>query len=258
MFILFFSFIHSPRLASSAPARRLWSYLVRQEHVQDIFIRCVFGKKRSVSTVLDGPSYDNTKGEERPDSSNLPEPVRIIHKEQDSISAFCLNQVSLYHTCCNVNLTVFFSLHPKISHGFLTLATPREVQEMDISLLLELPSWLEDECEFDLINLNKYSDWTHNMSSGNDSHFREPDTLPASSYLVIQTAVDKSLVSQSVPAGVQNYAAPSSPQPGLAGQSGRGASVVSTRLFQLVTKIHWSCQCFDQSWLYCGLSIFCK
>lgn len=26
---------------------------------------------------------------------NLPEPVRIIHKEQESISAFCLNQVNL-------------------------------------------------------------------------------------------------------------------------------------------------------------------
>lgn len=36
------------------------------------------------------------------------------------------------------------------------MATTKEIQEMDISLLLELPSWLEDECEFDIINLNKY------------------------------------------------------------------------------------------------------
>jgi len=27
---------------------------------------------------------------------NLPEPVRIIHKEQESISAFCLNQVDTF------------------------------------------------------------------------------------------------------------------------------------------------------------------
>ena len=40
----------------------------------------------------------------------------------------------------------------------MALATPREVQEMDISLLLELPSWLEDECEFDLMNLNNKQD----------------------------------------------------------------------------------------------------
>lgn len=40
----------------------------------------------------------------------------------------------------------------------MALATPREVQEMNISLLLELPSWLEDECEFDIINLSKQQD----------------------------------------------------------------------------------------------------
>lgn len=67
-----------------------------------------------------------------------------------------------------------------------------------------------------------------NKNRGINWSCREPETMPASSYLVIQTAVDKSLVSQNVPPGVQNYAAPSSPQPGLAGQSGRGASVVST------------------------------
>lgn len=53
----------------------------------------------------------------------------------------------------------------------MALATPREVQEMDISLLLELPSWLEDECEFDLINLNKQPD---------------PEPLQPTSFLVIQ------------------------------------------------------------------------
>lgn len=36
----------SPIQSSAAPARRLWQYLVRQELVQDIFIRSVFGKKR--------------------------------------------------------------------------------------------------------------------------------------------------------------------------------------------------------------------
>lgn len=84
---------------------------------------------------------------------NLPEPVRIIHKDQESISAFCLNLVN---------------------NGLLALATPREVQEMDISLLLESPNWLEDECEMDILNLNK-----------------DPETLPASGFLVIQTSTDK-------------------------------------------------------------------
>lgn len=84
---------------------------------------------------------------------NLPEPVRIIHKDQESISAFCLNLVN---------------------PGLLALATPREVQEMDISLLLESPNWLEDECELDIMNLNK-----------------DPELLPASGFLVIQTSSDK-------------------------------------------------------------------
>ncbi|KYN09879.1 DmX-like protein 2 [Trachymyrmex cornetzi] len=167
------------RLASAAPTNRLWCYLVRQELVQDIFIRAVFGKRRSLSTILESSqsvvdSVHRGTGEDKGSDSgttSLPEPVRIIHKEQDSISAFCLNQVN---------------------PGLMALATPREVQEMNISLLLELPSWLEDECEFDIINLNK-----------------QPDT-----------AADRPLLAQSPQ---QN-----SPQPhsGIASQSGRGASVM--------------------------------
>ena len=75
---------------------------MRQEAVQDIFIRAVFGKRRSLSSILDTSGGDNNtrgaNGEDKGSDSgttSLPEPVRIIHKEQDSISAFCLNQVSL-------------------------------------------------------------------------------------------------------------------------------------------------------------------
>ncbi|GLH09347.1 Uncharacterized protein GBIM_14433 [Gryllus bimaculatus] len=122
------------RHASAAPARRLWRYLVRQELVQEIFIRAVFGKRRSVVSMCEplcgldstrGPSEDGAETGTAPPP--LPEPVKIIHKDQDSISAFCLNQV------------------PQSGSGLMALATPREVQEMDISLLLESPSWLEDE-----------------------------------------------------------------------------------------------------------------
>ncbi|KAH0954621.1 hypothetical protein HN011_003189 [Eciton burchellii] len=180
------------RLASAAPANRLWCYLVRQELVQDIFIRAVFGKRRSLSTILESnqsvvDSIHRGTGEDKGSDSgttSLPEPVRIIHKEQDSISAFCLNQVN---------------------PGLMALATPREVQEMNISLLLELPSWLEDECEFDIINLNKQPD---------------PEPVQPTSFLVIQTAADRPLLAQSPQTN--------SPQPhsGIASQSGRGASVM--------------------------------
>ncbi|CAL1683435.1 unnamed protein product [Lasius platythorax] len=180
------------RLASAAPTNRLWCYLIRQELVQDIFIRAVFGKRRSLSTILESnqsvvDSVHRGTGEDKGSDSgttSLPEPVRIIHKEQDSISAFCLNQVN---------------------PGLMALATPREVQEMNISLLLELPSWLEDECEFDIINLTKQPD---------------PEPVQPTSFLVIQTAADRPLLAQSPQTN--------SPQPhsGIASQSGRGASVI--------------------------------
>nr|XP_018898945.1 PREDICTED: dmX-like protein 2 isoform X2 [Bemisia tabaci] len=170
-----------PRHWTAAPARRLWTFLVRQEAVQDMFIRYIFGKRQMTTGSIVGDNSDD-KTSESGTTNNPPELVRIIHKEQDSISAFCLNQ---------------------IDGGMLALATLREVQEIDISLLLESPSWLEDECEFDIINLNK-----------------EPESLPASSFLVIQTAQDK--ISQVSPNSIHSN---SSPQTGLGGQTGRGASV---------------------------------
>lgn len=79
------------------------------------------------------------------------------------------------------------------------MATPRELQEMDISLLLELPAWLEDECELDILSMS-------------NKEVPENNVPP---FLIITG--DKSKDPQQ----------PGSPQPGLAGQSGRGASVVS-------------------------------
>ena len=61
-----------------------------------------------------------------------------------------------------------------VNPGLLSLATPREAQEMDISLLLESPNWLEDECELDIMNLTK-----------------DIDSLNASSFLLIQSSTDK-------------------------------------------------------------------
>lgn len=93
--------------------------------------------------------------------------------------------------------------------GLIAIATPRELQEMDISLLLELPAWLEDECELDILNLTKEAP--------------DPSIPP---FLVIQSATDRGKETQ-----------PGSPQPGVAGQSGRGASVVSYIEFQLLAMV---------------------
>lgn len=158
-------------MATAAPANRLWLYLIRQESVQEIFIRAIFSKRRSVASSLENQTaLDNLKGSSEDKGSDsgtmsLPEPVRIIHKEQDSISAFCLNQVNFYFVKQNEKRKYLKSTvdncnfnFPQVNPGLMALATPREVQEMDISLLLELPSWLEDECEFDLMNLKQDTD----------------------------------------------------------------------------------------------------
>lgn len=68
---------------SASSARMLWMYLVHQETVQEIFIRAVFGKRRSVGGEEALPHPEPQQSE----------PVRIIHKEQDFIAAFSLNQV---------------------------------------------------------------------------------------------------------------------------------------------------------------------
>lgn len=71
--------------------------------MQDIFIRAVFGKRRSLSG-----GEESLPHPEPPQS----EPVKIIHKEQDSIAAFTLNQVNyknlvIYsaNTGCGIQLT---------------------------------------------------------------------------------------------------------------------------------------------------------
>lgn len=53
----------SPIQASAAPAKRLWHYLVRQELVQDIFIRAVFGRKRTTSSTGFGTGHFSSAGD---------------------------------------------------------------------------------------------------------------------------------------------------------------------------------------------------
>ncbi|ODM97221.1 DmX-like protein 2 [Orchesella cincta] len=148
--------------------RRLWTFLVREEDVQNYFIRFVFGKKRPEDTfsLFGDMTYDGrvTKkeegtgtGEESEDECIPAGPVRIVHKDHESISAFCLNQSG---------------------NGLMALATPKEIQELDVSVLLQMESWkFEDQFELDLINL-----------------YKDPETLSNSSYLVVQSPSDRKIL----------------------------------------------------------------
>ncbi|XP_068239086.1 dmX-like protein 2 isoform X2 [Palaemon carinicauda] len=178
-------FAHNKR--GVKPVQRLWNYLVRQEEVQDIFVRYIFGRKRpapepahysdhvddAMSDVdgLEGSGTGEGGSEMGGESHHEPsehggpssetavqslEPVRIIHKEQDSITSFCIN---------------------KVNAGLMAVATVREVQELDVSLLLDHPGWLTNECELDVLALNQ-----------------EPDSVPSSNFLVVQTPMDKNVL----------------------------------------------------------------
>ena len=152
------------------PAKRLWNYLVRQHEVQDVFVRFVFGKPKSAQTeIIDdvdaGGFGEETKtggkdtnghshDKHHPQEVRPQDIVRIVHRDHDSISSFCLNQTN---------------------PGIIAIATPKEVQEINISSLLEpMVSWLRDESEYDIKNLSK-----------------APENLPSTDFLLVQHPADR-------------------------------------------------------------------
>lgn len=86
------------------PMKRLWNYLVRQEEVQPIFIRYIFGTRKTINGVdqyvspmdsnveTDYADRDENAGEQ--DLMPRLDPTRIVHKDQDLISAFCVNHAN--------------------------------------------------------------------------------------------------------------------------------------------------------------------
>ncbi len=110
-----------------APVRRLWQYLVRQSQVQIIFVKFIFGRRgkqqqSSVSGALALPesqSFVTKLGEGGAESSEvsaaqqfqlarMQEPVKVIHKDRDAITAFCINKVSI--TCLIHSLDNYLEL----------------------------------------------------------------------------------------------------------------------------------------------------
>ncbi|XP_010144420.1 PREDICTED: dmX-like protein 2 isoform X3 [Buceros rhinoceros silvestris] len=98
---------------SALPAKRLWHFLVKQELLQETFIRYIFTKKRKQSEVEADLGYPGGK-------------AKIIHKESDMIMAFAVN---------------------KANNNEIVLASTHDVQELDISALLAAQSfiWIGEE-----------------------------------------------------------------------------------------------------------------
>ncbi|GFS07033.1 DmX-like protein 2 [Elysia marginata] len=181
---------------STLPIKRLWFHLLKQEPLRDIFMRYVYKKRQEPDESMMGSVRTTSSGFEQP----VKDPMKIVHKEQDIITAFAINQA-------NSNLMV--------------LSTQKEVVELDVGYLLKPPVWLEDDNEYDIEML------------------RTPNPGPeAPEFLVVQTPMDtvqpSSVSSLSPSSQYNNHIGGSqympSPSPSLMSvQTGRGSSVILRR-----------------------------
>ncbi|XP_065262878.1 dmX-like protein 1 isoform X4 [Emys orbicularis] len=95
--------------------KRLWQYLVKQEEVQETFIRNIFTKKRCLNEIEADLGYPGGK-------------ARIIHKESDIITAFAVN---------------------KANRNCIAIASSHDIQELDVSGILatQIYTWVDDDTE---------------------------------------------------------------------------------------------------------------
>ncbi|XP_067839108.1 dmX-like protein 1 isoform X3 [Heptranchias perlo] len=102
---------------TALPVKRLWQYLVKQEEVQETFIRNIFTKKRCQNEVEADSGYPGGR-------------ARIVHKESDIITAFAIN---------------------KANRNCVAIATSHDIQELDVSAILatQIYTWVEDEFELE-------------------------------------------------------------------------------------------------------------
>ncbi|NWR38283.1 DMXL1 protein, partial [Tachuris rubrigastra] len=138
---------NSPFRSSSHVAlsvKRLWQYLVKQEEVQETFIRNIFSKKRCLNEIETDLGYTGGK-------------ARIIHKESDIITAFAVN---------------------KANRNCIAIASSHDIQELDVSAILatQIYTWVDDDVETenkgaddflvihardDLVNVQGTTPYTH-------------------------------------------------------------------------------------------------
>uniref|UniRef100_A0A669PDR2 Dmx like 2 n=1 Tax=Phasianus colchicus TaxID=9054 RepID=A0A669PDR2_PHACC len=119
---------------SALPAKRLWHFLVKQELLQETFIRYIFTKKRKqsesvedrVEQVKQNCVAEDHKNKVEADLGYPGGKAKVIHKESDMIMAFAVN---------------------KANSNEIVLASTHDVQELDISALLAAQSfiWIGEE-----------------------------------------------------------------------------------------------------------------
>uniref|UniRef100_A0A4X2KS97 Dmx like 1 n=1 Tax=Vombatus ursinus TaxID=29139 RepID=A0A4X2KS97_VOMUR len=170
--------------------KRLWQYLVKQEEIQETFIRNIFTKKRCLNESLEDHS-ETIKNSimEEPNFNKIEAELgfpggkaRIIHKESDIITAFAVNRAN---------------------RNCIAIASSHDIQELDVSGILatQIYTWVDDEIELE--------------TKGSDD------------FLVIHARDDLASVQGTTPYTHSNPGTPIN-MPWLGStQTGRGASVVS-------------------------------
>ncbi|KAM6150367.1 dmX-like protein 1 isoform 6-T6 [Erethizon dorsatum] len=118
--------------------KRLWQYLVKQEEIQETFIRNIFTKRRCLNESL-GDNSEAIKNSvvEEPSINKIEADLgcpggkaRIIHKESDIITAFAVN---------------------KANRNCIAIASSHDVQELDVSGILatQIYTWVDDDVELE-------------------------------------------------------------------------------------------------------------
>ncbi|XP_012982899.2 dmX-like protein 1 isoform X1 [Melopsittacus undulatus] len=145
--------------------KRLWQYLVKQEEIQETFIRNIFTKKQCLNESLEehNETMKNSVMEEpiinkvEADTGYPGSKARIIHKESDIITAFAVN---------------------KANRNCIAIASSHDIQELDVSAILatQIYTWVDDDVEIenkgaddflvihardDLVNVQGTTPYTH-------------------------------------------------------------------------------------------------
>uniref|UniRef100_A0A8D2LIY4 Dmx like 1 n=1 Tax=Varanus komodoensis TaxID=61221 RepID=A0A8D2LIY4_VARKO len=126
----------SSKSNNALSVKRLWQYLIKQEMVQETFIRNIFTKKRCFNESLEDQNENikSTSVEEsgtnkiETDMGYPGNKARIIHKESDIITAFAVN---------------------KANRNCIAIASSHDIQELDVSGILatQIYTWVDEDLE---------------------------------------------------------------------------------------------------------------
>uniref|UniRef100_A0A158R4B7 WD_REPEATS_REGION domain-containing protein n=1 Tax=Syphacia muris TaxID=451379 RepID=A0A158R4B7_9BILA len=142
---------------AALPVRRLWAYLVRQDHLTHIFVRYLFGakgQKEVISSVIENqPTTDSV--------ASQPETFKIVSREHEPIAAFACSQVSHAGELQELDITPLLNEYKALRpNSWLNNRT-----ELDIGLSDVKRDLLKDNDDYQLFIPNSKKSATANFMS---------------------------------------------------------------------------------------------